>query len=623
MARIAAAFLSVGFVLGCVVLNGLNLNDAAAAELKSAGKPASAVGLSRETWLKTPDPWTGEPVQEINGRLRPAVSAGGMVAADDAEAAEWGAEILRQGGNAIDAAVATGFAMSVSRPQYAALGGGGFLVYCPAPDQKASLKKTDWKKPDCVSLDFRETAPGAAHRDLYIRNGKADPALSRDGALAVGVPGVPGGLLAALEKLGTLKRDRVLKKPIEMAEKGIKTSGHTEALLHSRSKAFNPEALRIFSCGGREAMSLCRVGQKLVQPDLGRVLREISKQGAPGFYRSWVSKKIVEGVKKGGGILETNDFEKYQPVWRTPVSATRFGYEFVSMGPPSSGGTVLLQMLKYAELSDEKGWLDLGYGSADSVHAISQGMVLAFADRADFFGDADFVKVPLAGLLSDDYLKKQFEKHFNRERLSLPDGPGQVDVHSGNTTHFSVIDKKGNAVAITMTVNEDFGSAFVSPGTGVVLNNQMDDFSAQPGVPNLYGLVGGEANAIAPFKRPLSSMSPTIVRDREGRVKFSIGGQGGPKIVTGVFQALLNRIRFQMNLPDAVTALRFHHQWKPPVLQVENPGWSFDTLKALESRGHLFKLVEYSGKLHALERFENGRVWGVSDPRTEGAAVGE
>jgi gamma-glutamyltranspeptidase/glutathione hydrolase len=531
-----------------------------------------------------------------------------MVVADDRQAAEWGSEILRQGGNAVDAAVATAFAMSVTRPHLAALGGGGFLLFCPAHSK------------NCHIIDYREKAPPAASRDMYVRDGKVRSDLSRVGPLASGVPGVTAGLLTALEKFGSLPRQKILSRPIELARNGIVFSTNTEKAAAPIWKHMNEEAKQVFGCGKTD--SSCTVGQQLKQPDLARVLESISKEGKKGFYEGWVARKIVDGIRNAGGIFTMEDLANYSAAERTPLQGRFAGMEIVTMPPPSSGGIALLQLLSYLERADRDGRLDQGYGSIPALHATAHAMTLAFADRAEYLGDPDFVKVPQQALLDQKYLDSRWQT-FNSCKADFPPPGNSTDTEHLHTTHFSVIDREGNAVAITTTVNELFGSGFVPPGTGVVMNNEMDDFSASPGAPNLFGLVGSEANSIAPGKRPLSSMSPTIVRDSQGRNRIVVGAQGGPRIITSVFHTLLNRLRYGMSLPDAVAAARFHEQWKPTTLKIERFGFPHETLSALKKMGYTIEEVGHLGIVHALERFENGRTWGAPDPRSEGAAVAE
>lgn len=569
-----------------------------------------------------PSHWNGAVATEMDGRYHPTIGMKGMVVADDRQAAEWGAEILRRGGNAIDAAVATAFAMSVTRPHFASLGGGGFMVYCPAP------KSANAPKPECQALDYREEAPGAASRDMYIRDGKAHTELSQGGALASGVPGVTAGLLAALEKYGTMPRQKLLSQPIEIARKGFLFSSHEESTAQEKWSDFNDETKKLFGCGAKNGgvpSAPCTPGTLIKQPDLANVLETISKKGAPGFYQGAVARKIVDGLKASGGIMTLEDLKGYKAQWRTPVHAQFEGMEVVSMPPPSAGGTVLLQMLGFMERASRQRQLDEGFGSAKAVHAIAYAMSLSFADRAKFFGDPDHVKVPVEGLLSPVYLDERW-KLFNPAKFVSPSDAGLLPVaqtEGNHTTHFSVIDREGNAVAITTTVNDDYGSGFTPPGSGIVMNDEMDDFSVQPGVPNLFGLVGAESNSIAPHKRPLSSMSPTVVRDAQGQVHLVVGASGGPTITTSVFLSILNRLRFGMSLTDAVAAARVHQQWRPEELRFERQGLSADTLEKLRALGHNLVSKSSIAKVHAIERFPNGRTWGVPDFRAEGAAVAE
>lgn len=574
--------------------------------------------------------------KDDDSRLRPTAGTRGMVVSDDTEASAWGAEVLRRGGNAVDAAVATALAMSVSRPHFASLGGGGFMIYCPPSSGDASVKKNA----KCSALDYREMAPLKSTRDMYIRNGKPDTNLSQNGALASGVPGVPAGLLSAAEKWGKIGakglagRKVLFSKPIEMAKKGVIVSTHTEAALHDRWSHMNQEARRVFGVTGRSTEKTpVVVGSRLKQPDLAEVLEAMRNHGRDGFYKGSVAMKIAKGLQAEGGIISTHDLARYQPMEREPVSGERFGYEVISMPPPSSGGAILLQILKYAELADQGGMFAHGFYSAPAIHSLIHAESLAFADRAEHFGDPDFYKVPLSALLSDSYLTQRWTETFKKDKRNWP-SPGKLgtpsavivtsEVHEGaNTTHLSVVDREGGSVSLTTTVNDNFGSAFVPPGTGIVMNNQMDDFSIQPGTPNLFGLVGAEANAIAPGKRPLSSMSPTIVR-KNGEVRFVLGAQGGPRIITATALAFLLAARFDYSLPDAVHGLRFHHQWKPESVKLERGGWSHELKESLTSMGYKLEETSTAGKMHAIERFpEAGRVWGVNDLRAEGGAVAE
>jgi gamma-glutamyltranspeptidase / glutathione hydrolase len=553
--------------------------------------------------------YDGTPATLGKSRYSALSGSRGMVVSDDRVASEWGAEILRKGGNAIDAAVATGFMLSVTRPHYGSLGGGGFMVYCP--------KSTAKGPSPCTVVDYRESAPAESRRDMYVEEGtKVREDLSKDGALASGVPGVPAGLLLALEKFGTKPRKSLISRPIELARKGVPMSSYTEVAAHARWDAMNDEAKRIFGCKGAP----CSAGTLIRQPELAKVLEKISAQGASGFYYGEVAAKIAGGLKKGAGILSLEDLASYRPQIRVPISVKYRGNEVVTMPPPSAGGVLIAQMFKYMESADAE--FSDGFGSARTVHALGHAMSLSFADRAKYFGDPDHIDVPVETLLSDAYLASRW-KTFDPDKAVIPADGGEVRGEGSHTTHFSVIDHEGNAVAVTTTINDYFGSGFVPPGTGIVMNNEMDDFAVRPGVPNLFGLVGAEANAIAPKKRPLSSMSPTIVRDERGNARIVIGAAGGPRITTAVFLSLLNRLRFEMSLMDAIGAPRIHHQWKPESLMLEKNGFSSEVRAALSKRGWKVAEIRNSAKIHALERFPNGRVWGIPDYRGEGVAVAE
>ncbi len=567
----------------------------------------------RESTAAAEAPLRGEFSGSVSdSRFVSVVGLGGMVVSDDEQASKWGAEILRQGGNAVDAAVATAFALSVTRPHYASLGGGGFFLFCRS------------KPEPCQIIDYRERAPLGAKTDMYVNSsGKADTKLSQDGALASGVPGAAAGLLMALEKFGTFPRQRLLKTPIELARRGIRVSTYTEFAANDRWEAMNPEARRIFGCGSER--QACPAGTWLKQLDLARVLERISREGRKGFYEGQVARQLIAGLRASGGVFTDADLRSYEPRVRTPLTGRFSGLDIVTMPPPSSGGFLLLSMMGYAERADREGALSGGYGSVSTIHSLAHGMSLAFADRASFFGDPDFVKVPVTELLSSAYLDSRW-KTFRKGHQALPTGAGTLSPVGGDgphTTHFSVIDREGNAVAITTTINDNFGSAFVPPGTGIVMNNEMDDFSIQPGVPNMYGLIGGDANAVAPGKRPLSSMTPTIVRETDGKVRFVLGAAGGPMIPTGVFLSLLNRLRFGMSFTDSVAAARIHHQWSPKDLRVEPAFMIPEVRSGLEALGYEIKAAKGRGRIHGVERFSDGRVWGVPDPRGEGYAARE
>ncbi|MBI2711402.1 MAG: gamma-glutamyltransferase [Bdellovibrio sp.] len=558
----------------------------------------------------------GGPKDVTRSRYTPGIGTRGMVVSDDQVASEWGAEILRQGGNAVDAAVATAFALAVTRPHFASLGGGGFLLYCPKAKAKTSSP--------CTVIDYREKAPGASTRDMYYKEGTSRTDLSQNGTLASGVPGVPAGLLLALEKFGRTQRQKLLHRPIQIAERGYLFTPQSESSAYSRWDFMNPAARKIFGCkGGTNSQTVpCPAGTIIKQPELANTLRAISRKGVQGFYTGEVAKKITHGIQSGGGILSLQDLANYKPTIRTPLHGHFSDWDVVTMPPPSSGGGILLQLLAYTDRANKMGAFKNGPGSPESMHAIIHAMSLAFADRAHHYGDPDFVANPLKYLLRPEYLDERW-KTFRVAKASLPKEPGEIPNEPEHTTHLSVIDKDGNAVALTTTVNDFWGSGFVPPGTGVVMNNQMDDFSVHPGTPNLFRLVGDEANAIQPGKRPLSSMTPTILRDAEGNNQIVIGAAGGPRIPTSVYLSLLNHLVFNMTLPDAVAAPRFHHQWKPEAVVLETNGFTLETHKALKEKGYTFGQWNIRGLIHAIRRYPNGRVWGVADPRGEGASAGE
>lgn len=576
------------------------------------------VGAASKEGFETPA--NNAQTSDEHSRFRPVIGTKGMVVSDDAIASEWGVEILRRGGNAIDAAVATAFMLSVTRPHYGSIGGGGFMLYCPKPKNKAPAR--------CEVIDYRERAPLSAHRNLYVINGKPRPDLSQDSAMAPGTPGVVAGLLTALEKWGTKSRVEILTKPIVLARSGFPLSSYTERVARDRWDVFNAEAKHIMSCGNLRDEP-CRPGQTFRQKALADVLLEVSHKGIDGFYSGWVAQKIVDGLKKDGGILSLDDLSHYQVAFRAPVRGSFGGFEIVSMPPPSAGGTVLLQMLKYADLANAQGAFNLGYGSAPSIHALTHAMTLAYYDRAELFGDPDFVTVPVDKLLSNDYLSRRFKKTFRPSEANIPEMTEKSTQdrlafnESDETTHFSVVDAEGNAVAVTTTVNHNFGSGQVPAGTGIFMNNEMDDFAIQPGTANAFGLVQGEQNAIAPKKRPLSSMSPTIARDKDGNNRIVLGAAGGPKITTSVFLTLINRLLFGMSITDSVNVARFHHQWRPKSIMVERFGFSPEVRAQLMAMGYELQTITESARMHVLERFVDGRTVGAPDRRAEGAAVAE
>lgn len=547
-----------------------------------------------------------------NARFHPVIARNGMVAAQDRTAAEIGAEILRKGGNAVDAAVATGFALAVTHPQAGNLGGGGFMLVSLAKEKKI------------VAIDYREIAPLAGHRDMFLgASGDVDSNKSLYSHASAGVPGTVAGLVHALEKYGTMSLADVLAPSIRLAEEGFVVPwGLAFALADNRAK-FEKDPSSIgyfFHADGRPYDA----GEVLKQADLAKTLKAIAAEGRKGFYEGPVADLIVAEMKRGSGLITHEDLKGYAVAEREPVRGTFRGYEIASMPPPSSGGVHLVQMLNILEGYDLKA---MELNSADYIHRLTEAARRAYADRATHLGDPDFWKVPTSGLASKPYAEK-LRSGINLERASKSAeiSAGAPPAKEGEqTTHFSVMDKDGNAVANTYTINLSFGSSLSVDGAGFLLNNEMDDFSAKPGVPNAFGLVGGEANAVAAKKRPLSSMTPTIVL-KDGEAFLVTGSPGGSTIITVVMQVLLNTLEFDMNIAEATAAPRVHHQWLPDLIYAED-GVSIDTLKQLESRGFILPKDDKGriqrrllGRTNSIMR-KDGYLFGASDPRAADGAI--
>jgi gamma-glutamyltranspeptidase / glutathione hydrolase len=549
-----------------------------------------------------------------NARFHPVIARNGMVAAQERVAAEVGAEILRKGGNAVDAAVATGFAMAVTHPQAGNLGGGGFMLVALAKQKKV------------VAIDYREMAPKAAQRDVFLgATGDVDNEKARFSRASAGVPGTVAGLLHALEKYGTMKPADVIAPAIRLADEGFAVPWGLAFALADNRKQFEKDpssAAYFFHPDGRAYDA----GEILKQVDLAKTLRAIAEQGRRGFYQGPVADLIVAEMKRSDGLITLEDLNGYKVVEREPVRGIYRGYEIASMPPPSSGGTHLIQMLNILEGFDLKA---AELNSADYIHRLVEAARRAYADRATHMGDSDFWNVPMAGLVSKSYAEQL------RAGIDLAKASKSKDIAAGapparegeQTTHFSVMDKDGNAVANTYTINLTFGSGYSVDGAGFILNNEMDDFSSKPGVPNAFGLVGGEANAIAPLKRPLSSMTPTIVL-RNGEPFIATGSPGGSTIITVVLQILLNVLDFDMTIAEATAAPRIHHQWLPDQIYAEE-GVSIDTLRVLEGRGFVLPKDDKGriqrrllGRANSILR-KDGYLFGASDPRSaDGAIVG-
>lgn len=542
----------------------------------------------------------------ISGRdlVHPVVAENGMVASQEALATRIGVDILKRGGNAVDAAVAVGYALAVTLPRAGNLGGGGFML--------VHMAETG----ETVAIDYRELAPDAASRDMFLNEaGEADKDKSRFSGLAVGVPGTVAGLALAhsVYGSGTLSLSDLIAPAIGLAQDGIVVSPDLAGSLESRKDRLSrdAEAARIFYPGG-EAPA---VGAILRQPDLAKTLRGIAAGGAKGFYNGPTAEAIAGRVQEAGGGMTVADLAAYKPVVRAPVVGSYRGYDIASMPPPSSGGTHIVQILNIVE-GEALG--EMGHNSAASIHWLAEAMRRAYADRSKYLGDPDFVDVPVAGLTSKAYAKDLRAGISAQSVTSSEDiAPGSpMPYESNQTTHFSVVDSAGNAVSNTYTLNFSYGVGIVAPGTGVLLNNELDDFSAKPGVSNAYGLIGGEANAVAPRKRPLSSMSPTIVF-RDGKVALVTGSPGGSRIITTVVQVISNVIDHGMNIAEATHAPRIHHQWLPDELRVEE-GISPDTLHLLEAWGHVIAVKNAMGSTQSIQ-VVGDRLAGASDPRREGA----
>ena len=535
--------------------------------------------------------------------LAPVAGRHGMVASSEPLASQAGVEILKAGGNAVDAAVAVGFALAVTFPQAGNLGGGGFMLIRMASG-------------DSAVVDYREQAPAAATRAMYQdAHGDLIPGASTVGARAAGVPGTVMGLTLAEEKYGQLGLARVMAPAIRLARNGFPVSYELAQTIRSERDLLQrfDGSRRIFLRDG----NLYEPGEVFRQPDLARTLAAIAKRGPTAFYSGTAAKSLVATMRKYNGLIALEDLEHYQAKVRSPLVGHFRGFDILSVPPPSAGGTMLIEMLNVLDP------LDLAApNSYGSIHLLAETMRRAYADRASYMGDADFASVPVAGLTSPRYAA-QLRQQILAARPEAPVRAGDPQVfESGATTHFSVVDAKGDAVANTYTLNGWFGCGVTVEGAGFLLNNEMDDFTAKPGAPNVFGLVQGEANAIAPHKRPLSSMTPTLVI-RDGKVRLVLGSPGGGTIPNTVLQVLLNVLVYKMDVLQAVTSPRFHDQWMPDRLALERVGFSSDTIERLRQAGYPVSFRDSIGDCEAIEIApESGWRFGASDPRAEGKAVG-
>ncbi|WFU29958.1 gamma-glutamyltransferase [Bradyrhizobium brasilense] len=557
-------------------------------------------------------------VSAVPGRaasVAPVAAENGMVVSAQHLATQVGVEVLKRGGNAVDAAVAVGYALAVAYPAAGNLGGGGFMTI-----QFADGRKT--------FLDFRETAPKGATADMYLdKDGKVIPGLSTKGHLAVGVPGSVAGMEYAREKYGTMKRADVIAPALQLAEDGFVLDQGDVSMLQTSTKDFqdDPASAAIFLNNGKPF----QVGERLTQHELAETLREISKRGSDGFYKGWVGAAIVAASQAGKGLLTQEDLDNYRVRELAPVECDYRGYHVVSAPPPSSGGVVICEMLNILEGYPLK---ELGYHSAQAVHYQIEAMRHAYVDRNSYLGDPDFVKNPLERLLDKTYAAKiRAAIDPAKAGVSRDIKPGVPPHEGSNTTHYSIADKDGNAVSVTYTLNDWFGAKVTAAKTGVLLNDEMDDFTAKVGVPNLYGLVQGEANAIVPGKRPLSSMSPTIV-SKDGKPVIVMGTPGGSRIITAVLLTMINAIDYGMNAQEAVDMPRFHQQWLPEATNLEDYTLSPDTQKILEGMGHKFGPPHPANHLAVIiigapslggKPVGSNRFYGANDPRrNSGLAAG-
>ena len=553
----------------------------------------------------------------------PMHATGGMVSSEHLLASQAGAEILQQGGNAIDAAVATAMALAVVLPNAGNLGGGGFMLIRGASDA------------DTIAIDFRETAPMRAYPDMFLDSRQnVIKNKSTESAFAVATPGSVAGLLMAHEHKGSLPRSQVMARAIELAQNGFVVT-HTLANLLERHHAYLgkwPSSRAVFFKKIDDAdecdVTACpldkirtwREGERLVQQDLAWSLRQIAEHGSAVFYQGEVGQRIANALAPYPGSVSMQDLHAYRPLFRPVVKGSYRGIDIHSMPAPSSGGIHLIQMLNMLELYPVS---ESGYGSAASMHLLAEVARLVYADRAAFLGDPDFVDVPAQGLISKSYAKKRassIQSDRARPSRDIREGNPQPQ-ESDQTTHLSVVDAKGNMVSLTTTLNLNFGMGMVAAGTGILLNNEMDDFSIKPGSPNAFGLIGNTANQIEPFKRPLSSMTPVILI-KDSKPWLATGSPGGPRIITTVLQQLVNIIDHNMNIAEAMSVPRMHHQWMPDQIRLEK-GFSPDSLKLLRNMGHDIRILPAMGSLHTVSIDDAGQFWGASDPRrNDGAAIG-
>jgi len=550
-----------------------------------------------------------QPLLTYDSLYHPTLAKNGMVVSQEYHASEAGLEMLKAGGNAVDAAVATGFALAVTHPQAGNLGGGGFMM--------VYLKDQD----KTIAIDYREMAPAKAHRNLFIGpDGKVDKQMAFFSLKASGIPGTVKGLVEALQAYGTLPLAQVMAPAVRLAEGFPMTWALQDSLTRAqdRLKGDAVSSQYFYKADG----SVYEAGEVFRQPDLAKTLKAIAANGAAGFYEGWVADKIIATMQAGDGLIDQDDLKAYRVKYRAPIEGSFRGYKIVTMPPPSSGGVHIVQMLNVLEGLDLKGF---GHNSAEYVHSLTETMKYAYADRSKYLGDPDFYDVPVGALTSKSY-GADIRAKINMDK-AMPSSEifpaAKLPEESNDTTHFSVVDRFGNMVANTYTLNFTYGNGKSVAGAGFLLNNEMDDFSAKPGTPNAFGLLGGEANAIEAGKRPLSSMTPTLVF-RDGQPFMATGSPGGSRIITTVLQVILNVAEFDMNMQAATSVPRFHHQWFPDRIFVE-AGFSVDTRRALAAKGQTINSEPTGGDIKVLGAAQSvmilpsGMIHGASDPRRPGA----
>ena len=520
------------------------------------------------------------------------------------EASEAGKTVMQQGGNAYDAMVATSFALTVVYPVAGNITGGGFFVYRSAEGEVGSL-------------DYREMAPLGAHKDLYLdENGNVIPKLSTVGGMAVGIPGAVAGILEVHKKMGTLPLKQLMQPAIDLAEKGY-------VVTEKQAKSFKKYSELFVEVNGKDTFFAQghQAGDTIVNPALAKTLRAIAEKGNEGFYDGWVAQAMVNKTRATGGILSLEDLKAYSPRWREPVQFSYKDLNLISMGPPSSGGICLAQLMQMVEPYDLKA---MGHNSTEAMHVMVEAERRSYADRAHFLGDPDFVTIPQDHLLDKTYANERMQ-NFSTDKATLSSEVSHGDiivVERDETTHFSIVDKEGNAVSVTTTLNGAYGSKVFVDELGVFMNNEMDDFSSKPGTPNMFGLTGSKANSIAPKKRMLSSMTPTIV-EKNGDLYMVVGTPGGSTIITSVFQTILNVYEHGMEMQEAVDAPRFHHQWLPDIVVLEPDSFENTVVEELKSKGHTIE-AKYSriiGKVDAIHKNEKGQLSVGADTRGDDAAA--